>query len=85
MKESGFFLRSNFIIFRPPLNCHVPAAWLPNGRGRVTQNSREKQVTSFSQLAAIAIAIAIAIAVFLIFRPFNGGKSLCCSGLQQWN
>ena len=29
MKGSGLFLRSNSDNFHPPLNRHVPAAWLP--------------------------------------------------------
>ena len=32
-KESGIFLRSNFINFDPPLNCYVPSAWLPMENG----------------------------------------------------
>ena len=61
MKESAIFLRSNSTNFHPPLNRHVPGAWLPKAdgvqwqqrknRGRVT---REKQVTSDSQLEAQA-------------------------------
>ena len=33
MKESAIFLRSNSTNFHPPLNRHVPAAWLPKADG----------------------------------------------------
>ena len=33
MKESAFLLRSNSTNFHPPLNRHVPAAWLPKADG----------------------------------------------------
>ena len=55
MKESAIFLRSNSTNFHPPLNCHVPAAWLPKADGVQWQQRPGhpgKQVTSDCQLEA---------------------------------
>ena len=51
MKESAIFWRSNSTNFHPPLNRHVPAAWLPKADGVNVQGQFEvwKQVFTVSK------------------------------------